>query len=499
MTVLQPSRPGVLWFGDQPDDQTVREYRTRGLRLKPWKGELTTQLLASARGAVFSLSEYALADALRLMNTSVLHLADHGLYVCIGFHDGSDRALVGFTEAPVSKLLNERWARIGAGLEPYEFAERIARHDPGPSASPAFQPEFPPNPVPLSSEDHLLLSRCFGACGQVRMEDMDSGLSSARVLRVDATAHNSFGSWAQPRFAKLDRADKILREAAKYRDAAPFIPFALRPQVEYVVVGAQRGVLVGNLVDHPEPLWDVVRRRGAEPVLTSLFNDTLGGWRGIAQQAGVVSGPVLIALEQAGVLSRSRLDVSAVAQDARDQGGLPVDEIFSILGGLRQTFYRGPIHGDLHAENVLVRNRDAVLIDLALSGEGPIVADMALLEAWLSFAVHRNDKKDQYLDPEWRQTVGHLYEPQAFRNAPPPSNATTGSRWLWDAVRQLRMMGCSTQSCPTEYQVGVICAMLRMCMFEPRSKAERGRRVTAYLLASNLTRELASEPSVYAC
>lgn len=133
-------RPKVLWFGEPPPTDALREYQTRGLVVQAWDGVPSDPDLVAARGAVYSLSNATFDPGLQALSAAVHHLVNHGLYICVGLPGGSDALLVRFTQRGGEGLLNERWSRVGAGLEPHEFAERIARHAPGPASSMAFAP-----------------------------------------------------------------------------------------------------------------------------------------------------------------------------------------------------------------------------------------------------------------------------------------------------------------------------------------------------------------------
>jgi hypothetical protein len=44
-------------------------------------------------------------------------------------------------------------------------------------------------------------------------------------------------------------------------------------------MGLTHGILVGNFVEQSESLWDVAKRGSAQPVIYSLFDEALRGWR----------------------------------------------------------------------------------------------------------------------------------------------------------------------------------------------------------------------------
>jgi hypothetical protein len=480
----------ILWFGGGLSAEIGAEYDNRGLAAVTASAPPTRTELIGARGAVFMI-DHDNAEALGpLLQSVAIELADHGLLLCIGLAD--DQLL---TSLDWLDQFDERWVLRRVAPAGHEFAEALARRDPGPAENDKLDIRYRANIEPLSAEDARLVRRALADCGSVVLDELGGGLSKARVFRADATADHSDVSWMQPLFIKLDRAHKIGAEAAKYREAASFIPFGLRPNLESETYGARRGALVGNLVEKSESLWDVARRGQADAAIVNLYNVTLGGWRRIALKRAPVQRPILPELVEAGIVEKKRIIDDYVGM-AMARGAAVLDRIWSNLSALDQCFSAGPIHGDLHAENVRVRRDDSILIDLALARSyAPIAIDLALLEVWLAFAVHRDDHlaRAAYEDAEWRAVVESLYAPEAFERAPDPADAGDALGWLRDCVRQIRMIGLSSQTCPSEYRTAVIVALLRLCMFDSSCRAERFRRMIGYVLASRLTEGLAVE------
>jgi Ser/Thr protein kinase RdoA (MazF antagonist) len=54
------------------------------------------------------------------------------------------------------------------------------------------------------------------------------------------------------------------------------------------------------------------------------------------------------------------------------------------------------MHGDLHGENVRVRNGNAILIDFASVCSGPLTADLAALETCLAFELPPEERREDY-------------------------------------------------------------------------------------------------------
>jgi hypothetical protein len=162
-----------------------------------------------------------------------------------------------------------------------------------------------------------------------------------------------------------------------------FIPFGLRPNIHQIIRGTERSLLVGNFVDRSESLWDRARRNLAARAVTSLFDETLGCWRDQAFARGLIEGSVADAMYDAEMCRPQ--DIRPLYPESAQRYGISVgpDEVWKQLTTLRQHYRLAPAHGDLHGENVRVKNEQAILIDLAsVLRQAPLTADLATLETW---------------------------------------------------------------------------------------------------------------------
>lgn len=476
------ARKDVLWFGVPPVPQVVVEHEARGLKVVPAdKMSQFESLLPGVRGAVFSFKAGD-EDTGRILISRLPDLLDHGIKVCLKADtDQAQGELSKFVARDMSTGLFRR-----TSPKPYEIAQVIAEHDPGPPARKGFSPSYEGEMEHLTPEDTILLGRALHDTGEVVVEELGGGLSKARVLVVRTTYGNSHGSWAQPFFAKIDRREKIEREALNYAGAAPFVPFGLLPNIERVVYGHARGLLLGNLVSASEPLWDAARRGQADQAIFNLFNTTLRAWREVGLRSSSRKGSVFLACEAAGVIKKDRIRPELLP--ARNTPWHDcLSRLWSGLIRLEESHRVGSIHGDLHADNVRIRGTDAILIDLASACEGPLVMDFALLETWLAFALHRDDEKSGYGDPVWEETIQRLYSANCLSEPPPPpSNPYGPYAWLWQAISVIRALALHSRTSGGEYRTAVIAALLRRAMFPPLGPADRFRRKMAVELAFRL-------------
>jgi hypothetical protein len=233
-----------------------------------------------------------------------------------------------------------------------------------------------------------------------------------------------------------------------------------------------------------------VRRNVASSAISSLFEITLGGWRAQAYAIDEATGSVAKALEHARFCTPSRIKTSYL-EYAKGRGSRATpDQLWTGLCSLDQTYRIAPMHGDLHGENVRVRNGNAILIDFASVAPGPLTADLAALETWLAFELPPEERGEDYENEEWRIDIERLYTPATFLHPPEPSDPTSPYCWMISTVRQIRHLGIAVQSCPTEYQTAVAVSLLRRCMWDNGCAADKFRRAQGYVIAAGLTADL---------
>lgn len=477
-------RPRVLWFGDVPDHSTQTEYAHRELSLQiSAVGPLPDPALACA--AVFNFELASNPGLVAFAKAQVARLLDYGLRVDVV---AADDAGMGRLQAELGKTLKLPGLHARTGLVGYELAEGAARSDAGKVPRVNLEIVVAHNREPIRAADVPLFQRAFARCKRIALVELTGGLSNARVFAVHMTVDESnAGVWPQPAFAKLDRRDNIEKEFINYREYADrFIPFGLRPNIDALVAGSEHSLLVGDFVDRSESLWDLVRRNVAGQAVSALFDETLGGWRNQAYRCDPVEGSVAQALASAGVVKTSKIKSRYVEQASRAGITATTDELWSKLIGLKQRYRKAAIHGDLHGENVRVRNGQAILIDLASVSVGPLTADLAALEAWLAFELPPEAAKHEFENPSWANEIDRLYEPMTFLHPPGPCDPISSYCWMATVVRQIRYIGIATQSCATEYQTAVAVQLLRRCQWDDGPTADRYRRGHGYIVAARL-------------
>jgi hypothetical protein len=328
-----------------------------------------------------------------------------------------------------------------------------------------------PDKLVISPTDELLLRRAFSDARKIRLEPLTGG-KTADVFRVHAQfARTSLSVQPLPFFAKLGDRSKIELELRNYREYAyHYVPFHLRPNIddERSVLGSKRACLVGNFVEFAKPLWIAVEDGEFSAPLNALFDMTLRGWwaQAFSHPRGPVTGKAV-----AGTLGKDIFDHKRARPNHLQRAttlGLtrsPI-EIYESLCDRRdtETYYEAPFHGDLHPENIFVRNADAILIDLGSARMGPIGGDPACLEVALAMDVRLSDLKT---DPaEWTKDVDRLFAAAGFLQSPLPVDAETAWKHRVNAVRKVRTLAQAAQTCETGYQSAIAMYLLRRSMYD---------------------------------
>src|ERR1039458_8047983 len=121
-----------------------------------------------------------------------------------------------------------------------------------------------------SLEDALLLQRGFPDCRCIVTQSLTLGKSGATVLKVHPVFEAAaYGNSTRPLYAKLDSLQRIKQEMEKYATyVESAIPFFMRPNLirsRCVLAGQgyRKGLIVGNFVEHSEPIIQAISRGSA--------------------------------------------------------------------------------------------------------------------------------------------------------------------------------------------------------------------------------------------
>ena len=472
-------RQRVLWVGPGPEPAFASKFSERGLELLVTTLGQFDSHVAYSRAAVFWLPSDAELEALCQRYLAVA--LSHGLLVFVIVEQQRLSAL----RLAVDPLPFKKRLKLTIPANADTIPESSARHDAGPLQSES---------VALTGcggcegEDLLLLQRAFSDCGEVRLHALEGG--GAVVFQAFAKLRDSrCGPYPLPFFVKLDRYTKIERELANYRDCTThFIPFFARPNLSAArcLLGAIRGIIVGDFVEHSDSLADLVQRGTAQRAIDSLFQDALRGWRTQAyySNAGVRNGALDTAIKS--FPERAQIRARRYSGEARQLGAAHDSEaIGQLLDALPPIEHRRALcHNDLHGENVRVRSGDAILIDFYAVREGPLMMDPAALETSLVLKFRVQDESS------WRSVVADLYQVDNLVALPQLRAPTLPFNELWNSVRQVRRFGLAEQMSDAEYARAVAIQLLRHAT-RPRGGVEdRLRRPWLLKLASDLASNL---------
>lgn len=343
----------------------------------------------------------------------------------------------------------------------------------------------------LTPERALLIQRAFPDCAVVHLHQMHDGLSGVPVFRAYAElATGLLGRWPYLYFVKIGDRKKISDEYANYQgNAQPYIPFHLGPRLalDRCGLGAEEGILVGDFVESAESLRDCAQAGRAGPAIANLFDVTLRPWHEVSwtEESASISATYLSQFPNSVPESRFELAKTLGAVHHPKQLRRYFAQIVS------SPVIVGPVHGDLHATNVLVRGTDAILIDFEkASFPGPVLYDFASLEGGLLVEGSRQDLR---LPATWLASISCLYDLGGLRDGVDQCHPTDLSTWYFDAVRQIRLYARQFECVDGQYALVLAYSLLRKATnphtFDIRRES---LRAGAYVLAERILVALAN-------
>lgn len=385
-----------------------------------------------------------------------------------------------------SKHSRARWREAPPA---HEIAETIARSDPGPAANPKVVIADMPTPgVKIPPGVRFLLSRAFRDCKEVIAEPLAGG-RAARVYRIHALFERSaVGTHPLPFFAKAHFCKAIGDELDRYREfVAGFVPPHLHPRIDErrCVQGATESLLVGGFVESSESLMDAVARGMGEGPIHGLCAHSLRGWHNQAFAREPIRKRLMDSLDWHELPFCPDLLATARALGLRNEA----DRLVGLVRSLPEVTHRvGPIHGDLHARNVQVRNGESILIDFRSTRSGPIAADLAALETSIAFDRFPHGSEQA----AWAAIVKKLYAPENIDRPPGPLLSHCPEAWLWAAVRNIRQHASFLVTEKHEYRELVALYLLSKACHKPEQDraGDEHRRSYAVVLGESLIQSL---------
>jgi hypothetical protein len=488
------SRTKLLWFARPPTESHRAEASNRDLLIE----EVVPGALpdfSQARAAIFWATFPHFEAAIDALEVHYRAAVDHGLLVYVVVETRGQLAEVNrlLENAHRSGWDNGNYqVRLGA-VPAHEAPQKALMHKVGAAANPELVIEAPAQSG-LTPNHFLMLQRAFSDCRWIGLAPLSGGLSGALTFYAHAKlAASNAGDTPQPFFVKLDKADKLREEMLSFTQYAEHhVPWHLRPNFmpRRCLYGVDTGILVGSLVESSYSLWDVAREGRGSRHIHSLFTETLALLRQHRQPVdtqthGSVVDPLSAFCKHERVPSH-RIEL------ARKFGGELHGAVAlwrKLLNLPLRAWLRSPIHGDLHANNVRIRKDDAIVIDFAHATNGPMCADLASLEVWLSFEWPENTAFDRVT---WQSRVEQAYHLDTILAGAPPFDRSE-EHWSLGCLQEVRRLASDATLSAEEYARVLAVYLLRHATFPASAHScedDEFRRAYAYWLANRLVLSL---------
>jgi hypothetical protein len=298
---------------------------------------------------------------------------------------------------------------------------------------------------------------------------------------------------------KIGDRRKIESEYRRYQaHALEYIPYHLGPRLrqDRCCLAKRKGIIVGDYVSGAEQLRNCAKDGRAVPAITNLFNSTLRAWHHVATTNQRSLPDLLEPLFPTAIPPHRESLARALGAT------LSIPEIKELFMACRGSpVLIGPIHGDLHAKNVLVRSTDAIVIDFEkVRFDMPLVYDAAQLEGGLLVDCFIGDQR---LPAVWLESISALYDGGAFGAQVTAYHPKDGSAWYFDCVRQIRIHASQLERAPLQYAAALALALIKKAC-NPKdfrdhdeSKSEPAKHMTsehlraaAYVLAEQILKTI---------
>jgi hypothetical protein len=420
--------------------------------------------LAVSCAAIINISRYTGTIAGQL-SSDVPRCIAHGVRPIIR----CDSATVRIVQGRLADLI-DRYQIVGTTVAPDDLAEEA--REGLQNAGPSFNSRLDIKGAVFSAEDLILLQRAFSDCTEIDLLPLTDGKSNALVFR----AHARLGpvaprAFVLPFLVKLDSASNIRTELENFRTyVAPHVPFSHRPNLDggRSLIGATRGVLVGDFVEEATSLARLCPEPGGRRAIYSLFDDALRSWRRHAY-ADPDTAKLAFTELMPGLIREGEI-LPEIVDLARKYGlsASPADLAARLTKASVFHYQRGIIHGDLHPGNVMVRGGEPILIDFfSIWPVAPLVADAACMEVAVCFTVApeqatvgRTEVHAEQFE-SWTKEIDALFAESCLEYVPPLQEPPSDFNWLWSICRQTRVMAHLVGADRGPYLAALVAYLLR--------------------------------------
>jgi Phosphotransferase enzyme family len=491
---LIQNRSLVLWLGQEANQSTKSSFEILELPIRYLKNErsLNHNDFASSCALIISVPTNKAGVFHTRVESLIIPALNHGLIVLVectenDFVDINKRIIT-------SKLEQTRVVGIIRDTKnPNELPRRVFKHLANVGLPYIETCEIKkPNTLKLDDYQEVFLKRAFSDCTEIYIAPLKPGLS-ASIYCIHATIQNE---QPMPFFAKFDSLNKILKEQENYKyHVLPSVPFNLRPNIDAnrCILGATNGLLVGNFVENAASLWDCIIAGNSKPTINSLFEDSLRAWRHPINPIRAKSNLFIDIFREPDPEELLLLNKRWRSAKKHCPNVTSPKNLIELITTFEVEFVKTRVHGDLHTENVQVRNNEAILIDFTKVHWGPSSIDSTLLEVWIAF--YKWPAKSFEV---WKATVDELYSlSNNYIELPKVKHHPEEYASVWNAIRQIRVLAFPLllDNSHAEYQACLAFWMYKFATYklsddQKLSKKDRGleeqKRGYAYYLAYKL-------------
>jgi len=498
-------RNKVFWIGSGLETSLEREFNrrdldidTHSLKTLPLNSKEAVEIVSTGLGVIFVHNTQKFSRTLAfLQEVTASPVRYSGVRAAIIVEDTSDikriiRKFVGGIDYPD---FEEKYNLLFTKLERAGFADfvRYFLLLPAPGRSPNFRLTVG-KVTSLSEEEITLLQRSFSEYNHLDIRKITKQGFSANVYFAYPQLTEGAGRGRpQPFLVKFDKKKKVKEELAYYKEYVnSHVPFNLRPNFEEdrCFLEGDKGVLVASYVDRAIPLIEAVERGTGPGAIHCLFEETMDRW---IRNSKIEKGSPFEALRKR--FKREKFDANRkIIAEAKKLGDVPLpDKLLALLAAIpcRNHLY-GTSHGDLHANNVLVKGSDAIIIDFSQCTNGPTLVDFATLDVSLAFhSVPPEDYGKRVKFKKWAQFVSQLYDYEKIVQLPEARESFELFARQWTCIRQIRRYALMEQRDRLEYAICVCTELLRRSAFADDKNIGASIAGRAYFLCAKLAKEVA--------